>query len=182
MQLRSTADRYGHITRALHWIIVVGIIAQYFLAEAGESERNSTTAMSPMDWHVSIGLTLLALAVVRVLWRAVDRTPDWPAQMPRYEKILARAVHVGLYALLFAIPISGWLLSSFEGESVRLFGWLDLPSLATTNQAREHLLEDVHEALFNVLFALAVLHVIAALKHHFVDRDSVLRRMLPGGH
>lgn len=181
MHLRNTLAGYGFVARSLHWIIVLGIVAQYFLAEAEESEGATTAAMSPVDWHMSLGITLLALAVARVLWRIFDRTPAWPAQMRGYERILAAVVHLALYALLFAIPISGWLLASVEGEQLSLFGWFDLPTLGPPGgEEREHLIEEVHEVLFNVLFVLAILHVVAALKHHFIDRDNVLRRMLPG--
>jgi cytochrome b561 len=182
MAIRNTSDRYGSIARALHWIIVLGIVAQYFLAEADESEGVTAGSMSPMDWHVSIGITLLALAAVRVLWRAFDHAPQWPAQMRPFERTFAKIGHVALYVLLFAIPISGWLLTSIEGESSRFFGWFDLPALAAPGSKQQgHQVEEVHEVLFNVLFALAIVHVIAALKHHFIDRDDVLRRMLPGG-
>lgn len=182
MQPRNTLSRYGFVAQALHWVIVLGIIAQYFLAEAGESESATAAAMTPMNWHVSLGITLLALAVVRLLWRTIDRTPAWPDTMRGYEKFLAASVHVAFYVLLFAIPISGWLLSSVEGEGLTLFGRFDLPPLmAQAGEQREEFIEEVHEVLFNVLFALAIVHVIAALKHHFIDRDSVLRRMLPGG-
>lgn len=176
MRLRNTVDRYGTVARSLHWMIVLGIIAQYFLAEA---ETETTAAMSPMDWHVSLGVTLLALAIVRVLWRIFDRTPAWPAQMRGYEKRLAAFVHLAFYVLLFAIPISGWLLTSIEGESMQLFGGFELPALSPPgSEAREHFVEEVHETLFNALFVLALVHVVAALKHHFIDHDNVLRRML----
>jgi cytochrome b561 len=182
MRLRSTVANYGVVTRSLHWIVVLGIITQYFLAEAEESDGVATAAMSPMDWHMSLGITLLALAAARVLWRIFDRAPAWPAQMRGYEKFLATVVHLALYSLLFAVPISGWLLASVEGESPSLFGWVDLPLLGSAgSEEREHLIEEVHEVLFNILFGLAILHVLAALKHHFIDRDNVLRRMLPGG-
>jgi cytochrome b561 len=182
MQLRNTLARYGLVAKTLHWAIVIGIIAQYFLAEAGESEHATSAAMTPMNWHVSLGVTLLALASVRILWRTFDRTPAWPVEMRGYEKFFAASVHLLFYVLLFAIPISGWLLSSVEGDGLTFFGWFNLPPLVPQgSEQREELIEEVHEVLFNILFALAIVHVIAALKHHFIDRDRVLRRMLPGG-
>jgi len=181
MRLRNTLATYGTVARSLHWIIVLGIIAQYFLAEAEESIRTTAAGMSSMDWHMSLGISLLALAFVRVLWRTLDRTPAWPATMPGYERFLATVVHLALYALLFAVPISGWVLASVEGESLSMFGWFDLPALgASGSEQREHLVEEVHEVLFNLLLVLALVHVVAALKHHFMDRDNVLRRMFPG--
>lgn len=181
MPMRNTSDQYGLVSRALHWVIVLGIIAQYFLAEADRPESAPTGSMTPMNWHMSIGIALLALAALRVLWRVYGGAPEWPEQMRSYEKRLAKIVHLTLYALLFAIPISGWVLSSIEGESLRFFGWFDLPALAQPgSRQRAHQVEEVHEVLFNILFGLAIVHLIAALKHHFIDRDDVLRRMLPG--
>jgi cytochrome b561 len=182
MQWRNTPSRYGFVAKALHWLIVIGIVAQYLLAEAQGDERGSAGTMTSMDWHVSIGVTLLALALVRVLWSASNTTPELPASMRRFERLLAAGGHIALYALLFAIPVSGWLLTSVEGEALRIFGWFDLPALVPAGtEEREHLVEEVHEILFNALFAIAVLHVLAALKHQFIDRDGVLKRMLPGG-
>lgn len=182
MHLRNTVSKYGFIAAALHWLIVVGIIAQYLLAEAGEDgEEGSAAAIEPMNIHNSLGITLLGLAVLRLLWRLLERTPKLPVHMRRYEVVLARAVHAAFYALLFAIPLSGWMITSLEGETLRYFGLFDLPALTSTGtESAEKLAEEVHEILFNVLVALALVHVIAALKHHFVDRDGVLRSMLPG--
>lgn len=181
MQWRSTLNQYGLVAKSLHWIIVVGIIAEYLLAEGAEDESVPVRTLSAMDWHESIGITLLALAAIRMIWRVVDRRPEWPAQMRRYERALAWSVHTAFYVLLLAIPISGWLIVSIEGESLRYFTWFDLPAIVPAGSVeREHLAEEVHEFLFNVLVALAVFHVVAALKHHFIDRDNVLRRMVRG--
>jgi cytochrome b561 len=182
MQWRNTLSRYGIVARSLHWLIVLGIVVQYLLAEAQEDKTGPSGALTAMDWHMSIGITLLALAAVRLMWRAIDVTPDWPTSMRGFERLLARVGHVGLYALLFAIPLSGWLLASVEGDSLRVFGWFNLPALAPVGtEERAHLIEEVHEVLFNALFVLAILHLLAALKHHFIDRDDVLKRMLLGG-
>ncbi len=171
--LRNTATRYGYAGQLLHWLVVAGIIASYFTAEGSESDNDALMAL-----HRSLGVTILALAVLRVAWRLLDRSPDFPAAMARWQRTAARGAHAILYALLFALPLTGWLLSSVEGDPVVLFGWLTLPPLPSG--ADEDLLEEVHEALFNVLLAVAVLHAAAALKHHFWDRDGVLRSMLPG--
>lgn len=171
--LRNTPTRYGYAGQLLHWLVVAGIIASYFTAEGSESDNDALMAL-----HRSLGITILALAVLRVAWRLLDRSPDFPAAMARWQRTAARGAHAILYALLFALPLTGWLLSSVEGDPVVLFGWLTLPPLPSG--ADEDLLEEVHEALFNVLLAVAVLHAAAALKHHFWDRDGVLRSMLPG--
>lgn len=174
MQWRNTAERYGFVACALHWIIVAGVIAQYFLAEAGHGDEGSPELMA---LHVSIGFTLLALAALRLAWRAIDRQPAPPAKMKRRDVILARAVHGAFYLLLFALPLSGWMLTSLEGETISFFGSFTIPPLP--GAAAEETVEEVHEALFNVLVALAVVHLAAGLKHHFIDRDDVLLRMAP---
>ena len=187
MQWRNTASRYGYIATALHWVIVVGIVAQYFLAEAAE-ERELVPAGSfdAAAMHTSIGLTILALAALRVLWRLVELPPSQPQTMKRYERLLARSAHIAFYVLLFALPLSGWALATADQQAISFFGLFDLSQLRIGAQLpieggtlTEDQLEEVHEVLFNILLALAVVHVIAALKHHFIDRDNVLRSMLP---
>jgi cytochrome b561 len=174
MQWRNETHKYGAVSQVLHWLIVLGLIASYFVAEAAEDDQVGGL----MGLHRSIGITILALAVLRLLWRLYDRTPPWPATMAGYERVIARATHWTFYALLFALPVTGWLLSSAEGDAVRYFDLFDLPALSTG--VDEDTFEELHEALFNVLLAFAALHVVGALKHHFWDHDRVLRSMLPG--
>lgn len=159
MPLLNTPTRYGIISRTLHWIIVLAILAQWLLAEAGEES-------GLLSLHYSIGFAVLLLAFVRLAWNALNPTPAWPADMKPYEKSLARGVHVAFYALLFAIPLSGWALASVEDEPLRFFTF-DVPRLTL---AGEDILEEVHELLFNVLVALAVLHVAGAAKHWIAAR------------
>lgn len=173
MQWRNTPGRYGIVGQALHWLVVLGIIANYFIAEAADDEQ----AGGLLGLHRSVGITILALAALRLLWRLVDRAPPWPAGMAAHERVIARAVHAAFYVLLFALPLTGWMISSAEGDAVNWFGLVELPGLSMG--ASEDTLEELHEVLFNVLFALAVLHALAALKHHFWDRDGVLASMLP---
>ena len=177
MQWQNTASRYGVISVSLHWIIVAGIGVQYFLAEAGEEGGTPGTVLAPANLHNSLGLALLVLALLRLALRVTGTSPTLPATMKHYEVLLARTVHAAFYLLLFAIPLSGWVLSSAEGETVRFFGLFDVPAWGTANESSEELLEEVHEVLFNVLLGLALLHAAAALKHHFFDRDNVLRSM-----
>ena len=176
MSLRNTADRYGAIGQFLHWSVVLGIIASYFLAEAAEDEETG----SLLDLHTSVGIAILALAILRIGWRLVDRTPSWPQTMAGYERVLARATHALLYVLLFAVPVTGWLIASAEGDPATFFGLFELPPLPV-HDAEEDVFEDLHETLFNVLVAVAALHIVGALKHHFWNRDHVLRSMLPTG-
>jgi cytochrome b561 len=187
MQWRNTASRYGYVATALHWVIVVGIVAQYFLAEAAEDHEGAgASTFNAANLHNSIGLTIFALALLRVLWRLVELPPSLPQTMKSYERTLARTTHFAFYALLFALPLTGWALATADQQAISFFGLFDLPQLRIGAQLpieggtlTEDQLEEIHEVLFNVLLGLAVLHIAAALKHHFFDRDNVLRAMLP---
>jgi cytochrome b561 len=187
MKWRNTASRYGCVAAALHWVIVAGIVAQYFLAEAAEDRgHGSAGAFDAAGLHISIGIAILALAVLRVLWRLVEPPPTLPEPMKTYERVLARTTHFAFYALLFALPLTGWALATADQQSLSFFGLFDLPQLRLGAQlpivggtVTKDQLEELHEALFNVLLGLAALHIAAALKHHFFDRDNVLRSMLP---
>jgi cytochrome b561 len=176
MHFGNTDSRYGYVATTLHWVIVAGIVAQYFLAEAAE-DHESAEVFSATGLHASIGIAILALAVVRVLWRLVELPPELPQTMKRHERILARITHTAFYVLLFGLPITGWALAGADQQAVSFFGLFEVPQLRVN--LTEDQLEEVHEALFNVLLGLAVLHIAAALKHHFFDRDNVLRSMLP---
>jgi cytochrome b561 len=182
MQWRNTADRYGFVAQALHWLVVIGIIAQYFLAEAAEeSEGGAVAPFGPAGIHAALGMTILALASLRLVWRLIELPPARPAAMKSYEVAVARVAHFAFYVLLFAIPLSGWALVATSGQTVSVFGWFDLPQLPWIEGGalNKDQLEELHEVMFNLLVGLAVLHIAAALKHHFVDRDGVLRSMLP---
>ena len=178
MQWRNSSERFGLVAGLFHWSIVIGVIAQYFLAEAAEGSQAQAGAFGAMSLHRSIGITILTLAVLRLVWRLIDASPEWPAAMRPHERWLARVTHASFYALLLAVPLSGWALSSAEGDPLSFLGWFSIPALPV-GESLEHTLEEVHELLFNILAALGLLHVIAALKHQFIDHDGVLRRMLP---
>jgi len=178
VQWRNTADRYGLVGKLLHWLIAVGIVAQYFLAEAAEdAEGARVDPFSALGAHTTVGITILLLAAVRLVWRLFELPPERPPAMKRYEIAIARTAHIAFYVLLFAIPLSGWALATASGDGLSFLGWLDLPAIR--NGLSKDALEELHEVLFNTLLGLALLHIAAALKHQFIDRDNVLRSMLP---
>jgi cytochrome b561 len=182
MSMKNTADRYGHIAQLLHWVVVALIITQFVLASMVEdlprlsAERLETTAL-----HKSVGLTVLLLAAVRLVWRALSPPPLLPSTMKRWERSLAQITHWGLYGIMFALPLSGWLWSSASNYPVSWFGLVQLPDLVQPAERLKDIFHEGHEILGTLLLSLAVLHALAALKHHFIDRDSILRRMLPWG-
>ena len=173
--------RYNAISRLLHWLVAGLIVAQFVLAELAERAADADAPLRQLALlanHKSVGMTILGLAVVRLIWRLATRTPTLPASMRRWERRAATATHALLYGLLFAMPLTGWLMSSASTYSVSWFGLFTFSDLVGGNPDLKELLEEVHETLARLLAALALLHVAAALKHRFVDRDAVLARML----
>jgi cytochrome b561 len=129
--------------------------------------------------HKSIGITILVLACLRLGWHWANPTPTLPTALKPYERLLARGTHLLLYALLLAIPLTGWMMSSARGFPVSWFGFLQLPDFVPKDKALYEALVSTHETLAWTLAAIVALHVGAALKHHFMLKDDVLRRMLP---
>jgi len=181
MQLKNDRRRWGVVSKTFHWIIVLLIIVQYAIAQRAEGLPLGLQKLQTLAWHKSFGITILALAVLRVLWRWMNPTPDLPNTLKPYERVLAKMTHFGLYALIFLIPLSGWAMSSAANFPVSWFGLATLPDFVTPSKELQHTFHDVHEALFGWLVGIAALHVVAALKHHFWLKDTVLKRMLPFG-
>jgi cytochrome b561 len=129
--------------------------------------------------HKSWGITILALAVIRLVWRLVNPTPLLPTTLKPWERAAAHVTHYGLYILLFVMPLTGWIASSARSFPVSWFGLVQLPDLVGSNRPLYDSLMTVHYWLSWTLVAIAFLHVAAALKHHLVLKDDVLRRMLP---
>jgi cytochrome b561 len=124
-------------------------------------------------------VTIFLLVLIRLVWRLSHRPPAPPATIPAWQHTAATTAHVLLYVLTLAIPISGWLMSSASGFQVVYLGQIPIPDLVTKNKHLAEQLKEVHEALNWVMLGVVILHIAAALKHHMVDRDDVLQRMLP---
>ena len=179
MQWRNSTSSYGAVAKFLHWGIVILIIVQYFLAETADELPDGPGKLDMITRHKSLGMLLLLLALARIGWKLANRGLPPPVPMPNAQRIAAAAGHGLLYLLLLAQPISGWMMSSAAGYPVSLFGLIDFPALVGENHDLHESLEEVHEALFNALAVVAVLHAFAALYHHFFRKDNTLRRMLP---
>lgn len=179
MPIRNTLERWGSAAKFFHWVIVLLIIGQFVLAFIADNLPVGLQKLAVLARHKSFGITILALAALRLLWRAANRTPAMPATMASWERFGARAVHTLLYALLFAVPLAGWIMSSAKNFPVAWFGLFQLPDLVAPSEATFDIAHEAHEILAFTLGGVAILHMLAALKHHFVNRDAVLRRMLP---
>jgi cytochrome b561 len=178
MQVRNTIERWGSVAQTLHWLIVALIITQVILALTA-SQLHGMAKLAMLARHKSVGITILMLAVVRLLWRFANPTPPLPATLKPYERFLAHFTHAALYFLIFAMPISGWVMTSARGFPVSWFSLFQLPDLVAKNRPLYEAMLTTHEALAWSLGAVATLHLLAALKHHFVLKDTILRRMLP---
>lgn len=178
---RASPTHYTPVAKILHWTIAALIIVQFVLAHLAEDAPSKMQQLALYARHKSFGMTILMLAVMRLVWRLFNRPPELPPAMKPYERRLAQLGHWALYTLLFVMPLAGWLMSSARGFTVSWFGLFSFPDLIARNQAHFETFKEIHESLAKVLFFLAILHVLAALKHHFWDKDDVLRRMLPFG-
>ena len=179
MQLKNTRSGYGLVAISMHWLVALTVIG---LAILGlwmvDLSYYSPYYRSAPFWHKSIGLTLFAVMLFRLLWRCFNPRPAHLPNHKRWELNLAGVVHVLLYLLLFVIVISGYLISTETGQGISFFGWFEVPALITglTSQADRAGL--VHYWVAIGVLGLAALHALGALKHHFIDRDDTLRRML----
>jgi cytochrome b561 len=181
MTFRNTKRTWGSFTKALHWIIVILIITQFVLASRANSLPRGPALIEAWGWHKSVGMTIFMLAVVRLLWRWMNPVPDLTAETRPWERVLAKVSHVLLYTLIFAVPLTGWLMSSAKNFPVSWFHLFQWPNLVAPDPAFSRSMESAHKLLIAVLVVVALLHIAGALKHHFIDRNDVLKRMLPFG-
>lgn len=175
-----TQARYSRPAAWLHWLAAALILCAFPLGVYMHELALSPTKLQLYAYHKWLGITVLLLFLPRLavrLWRA----PPADLAAPAWQVRLAHLTHRLLYLLLLAVPVSGWLMSSAKGFTVVYLGILPLPDLVAKDRALGDALAQVHEALNITLLALVALHVAAALKHHFVDRDATLRRMSPFG-
>lgn len=173
--------RYTNLAVLLHWLIALLIISGFALGVTMVDIPGITpTKLKYFSWHKWIGVTVLGLAGVRLLWRLTHAAPAYPDSMRGWEKAAAHGLHGALYFLMFAVPVSGYFYSLAAGVPVVYLGIVPLPVLIEANQEWKPILKEVHYALNMTLLAAVVVHVGAALKHLFIDRDGVFKRMLPG--
>jgi len=176
-------QRYTTTAIALHWLMALMLIANFALGLYMVDIPGLTPAkLRYFSWHKWAGVTILLVATVRLLWRLRHPAPALPDTMPAWEQLAARGSHVLLYVLLFAVPLSGYFYTLSAGIPVMYFGVIELPVLIGKDPALKPVLEALHYWLNMLLAAAVALHVLAALKHRFIDRDSVLGRMLPVRH
>lgn len=180
MSANDAEPQYNSISRILHWAVAGLIVAQFTLARLAENAADSGEIVRQIGLlasHKSVGITVLGLAVLRLGWRFFHPPPALPASIPGWQRIASAVSHWSLYLLLISLPITGWLMSSAAAYSVSYFSLFTLPDLVAPAESLKDAMHEVHETLAKALFAIALLHILAALKHHFIDKDDVLKRM-----
>ncbi len=174
-----TPARYTRTAVALHWIIAVALVGLFSVGIYMHDLPLSPWKLKVYSWHKWAGVSILLLVLVRLAWRLGHRPPALPDTMPRWQQVAAHGLHHVLYLLMVAIPISGWLMSSAKGFQTVWFGVLPIPDLLGKDEALGDALKAVHLSLNITLATLVLAHIGAAIKHHLVDRDDILSRMLP---
>lgn len=180
MPILNTRNRWGAVQQLFHWTIVVLVITQFVLANRADALPDGMQKLAVLANHKSFGVTILVLAILRIIWRhTAGPRPQLPDTMRPWERALARFSHVALYALLFAVPLAGWTMSSAKNYPVSWFGQFQLPDLVGPSERVFEIAHGAHGTLALSLALVALLHLAGALKHHFIRRDNVLKRMLP---
>ena len=177
----NSSQRYGNVAIALHWLMALLLVALVVLGlymitlpDVGFDKKKITLVL----YHKEYGILALVLATIRLAWRVGNVLPALVQNLPDWQKVAARFVHLSFYGLMFALPITGWLMSSAAGIPVYFFG-LQLPDFIGHDEYRFHALIEVHAWLSYALISCFLLHAGAALHHHFLRRDDTLKRMLP---
>ncbi|RFA30752.1 hypothetical protein CAI21_04385 [Alkalilimnicola ehrlichii] len=177
--MRGNRQRYGVVARLLHWsialLLLVLLITGWWATELSYYDRLYNTVPY---WHRSLGVLTTVLIVLRIVWALIDRRPPLTHSMRRWEKVAARTGHISLYVLMLLVPISGYLMSTADGRPVDVFGWFQVPALLAASSGREELAGNAHYFLAFGGAWLVLLHILAALKHQFIDRDGTLRKMI----
>lgn len=170
---------YTKTAKALHWLMAILLFGLLALGFYMHDLPLSPDKLKLYSWHKWAGVTAFLLVGFRLLWRLAHRPPALPESMPKLMQFAAHAGHLMLYLLMIAIPLTGWLMSSAKGFQTVYFGVLPIPDLLDKNKEVGDLLALVHKSLNLLFIAVLAGHIGAALKHHFIDKDDILTRMLP---
>jgi len=174
----SPRTRYDPIAITFHWLLALAIVGSFCVGLYMSDLPMSPARLKLFNWHKWAGITILALSAMRLLWRLAHRPPvDVP--MPLWQRRAAHATHIVLYGLFFIVPLAGWAYSSAAGFPVVVFGVIPLPDFVPVDKALAEVLKSRHQMLAFALAAVVLLHIAAALKHQFLDRDGLLQRMWP---
>lgn len=179
MTWRNTNEQYGGVAKSFHWVIALLVIGMLCVGLYMTGLDLSPQKLQIYGLHKSVGITILVLVSMRLLWRLMNAHPIALPNHQKWEKVLAKVIHGLLYVALFLMPLSGWIMSSAKGFSVSVFGLFTLPDLVRPSEELAKNAVQVHEIIAYTMIVMIGLHFAGAMKHHVIDRDSTLRRMLP---
>lgn len=178
--------RYSAFAIFMHWLLALALVGMFCVGLYMADLPFSPQRLKLYNWHKWAGVTILTLSVLRLIWRLTHRPPALPQSielaMPKWQLLAFHATHVGMYALFFIVPLVGWAYSSAAGFPIVVFGVLPLPDFVPVSKELAELIKPWHQYTAFTLAALVVMHVGAALKHQWIDKDRLIHRMLPGGH
>ncbi len=181
MALRNTKDSWGSLAKAFHWVIALLVIAMIGFGLYLEEMPRGPEKAELLALHKSTGILILSLMSARLIWRLFNPVPVLPPALKGWEKAVAAGTHWLLYAVVFLMPLSGYVMTAAANVPFRFFQTFTVPLLIAPSRELFGTAHDVHEFTSRVLIALLVLHIGAALRHHFLLKDDIVRRMLPGG-
>lgn len=180
-QINAEGKRYSTVAIVLHWLLGISIFAMFAIGIYMSDLPFSPLRLKLYNYHKWAGITFLILSVLRLVWRLVNKPPALPKAieqaMPSWQTKVYHSTHYALYALFFAVPLIGWAYSSAAGFPIVLFGVLPLPDFMTVDKEFAKQIKELHEVSAFALVGLALLHMGAALKHHFIDKDGLISRM-----
>ncbi|WP_144392720.1 cytochrome b [Pleionea sediminis] len=176
--IKNTQQQYGLISKVIHWLVALVVFTMFGVGLwMVELDYYSTWYKDAPHYHKSVGILLTVVIIFRLVWRWFNVKPEPLKSHSRFERIAAHIAHIIIYVLLFAIFISGYLISTADGRGISVFNWFEVPSLGQFVENQEDLAGEIHELLAFGLIGLVAIHALAALKHHFFDKDSTLKRM-----
>ncbi len=180
MSLKNTTERYGSLSIAMHWLMLLLIVAVYACIELrefypkGSDPRNALKA-----WHFTLGLSVFFLVWLRLLLKVTQLTPNIVPKPVNWQMLLAKVLHLAMYVFMLGMPILGWLILSGEGKDIPFYG-VNMPALMEKNKETAKLVKELHEIGGTIGYFLVGIHAVAALFHHYVIKDNTLLRILPG--
>lgn len=180
MALRNTTVEFGALAKALHWLVAVGLFTLLYLGLEQSGMERGPEKSEIRFIHASIALAVFFLMTIRIAWRFMNEVPRHPESTAAWQRLVATAVHWGLYAAVFVQLISGGMTVATGGRALPFFGLFSIPLPVAESEDNHHFWEEVHEFAWRVVATLVVIHVLAALYNHFVAKNNVLRRMTVG--
>ncbi len=179
MQIRNSNVRFGFLTKLLHWSIAISIIGLIWLGwYMVDLTYYDKWYNSSLSWHKSLGMIALVLAMLKIGWQFYSPIPDTTKDLKAWERMSAHAMHKLLLVMMILIPLTGYLISTSAGKGVMIFNWFEIPSLISENKSIRDLAIELHFYLAYATGLFAIGHACAAIKHQFIDKDSILTKML----